>query len=513
MKKKMFSLPTKCQTLAGMMMTAILVCGLTVLTACSTTDDPATPQPTGVTGQWISYEEKSGEITDDELPYDCIARVLQFNADGTGFCELYYLMDETMVFGDANRYGDDAQLTYTIAGNRVDYTMSQQSELSGSLTLTGETLTDEATGRVYEQAGDDMTGVTEYWAAQIHGGADASDSAKRYLLKGTSGKADASGLYKVTDNPANLSYTGLMPRFYHRATFELAHGGTISLRAASIAEPGRSAKPSPIIRLDANEELTFILSGCNALKTDGIDIRIIDTKGSIKLKGHGFLYLMGAKDGLLGEGDDYDFSKLAADGYTVERTREDFGYMYTVYKKDIVDMKDVTPDHVGYVIASDGKVYPTHEIALRHKVTPLGMIAYVGKGKDYQHGLAVFTEQTVSTTLLQYAPQRVETFAKTKPAPAGCTWRLPTRDEVKLMFDACSCNPGETPDDRGRFAASGFIDMNRFVMHGGGTGYYFVTSDKSADGNSIWVYDFNQGTFLEKSNKSWSFRVLPCLAF
>lgn len=41
----MFSLPTKCQTLAGMMMTAILVCGLTVLTACSTTDDPATPQP------------------------------------------------------------------------------------------------------------------------------------------------------------------------------------------------------------------------------------------------------------------------------------------------------------------------------------------------------------------------------------------------------------------------------------------------------------------------------------
>lgn len=55
--------------------------------------------------------------------------------------------------------------------------------------------------------------------------------------------------------------------------------------------------------------------------------------------------------------------------------------------------------------------------------------------------------------------------------------------------------------------------MNRFVMHGGGTGYYFVTSDKSADGNSIWVYDFNQGTFLEKSNKSWSFRVLPCLAF
>ena len=28
----MFSLPTKCQTLAGMMMTAILVCGLTVLT-------------------------------------------------------------------------------------------------------------------------------------------------------------------------------------------------------------------------------------------------------------------------------------------------------------------------------------------------------------------------------------------------------------------------------------------------------------------------------------------------
>ena len=57
--------------------------------------------------------------TDDELPYDRIARVLQFNADGTGFCELYYLMDETMVFGDANRYGDDAQLTYTIGTSRT----------------------------------------------------------------------------------------------------------------------------------------------------------------------------------------------------------------------------------------------------------------------------------------------------------------------------------------------------------------------------------------------------------
>ena len=79
----MFSLPTKCQTLAGMMMTAILVCGLTVLTACSTTDDPATPQPTGVTGQWISYEEKSGEITDDELPYvtRCQARCDAFPTD------------------------------------------------------------------------------------------------------------------------------------------------------------------------------------------------------------------------------------------------------------------------------------------------------------------------------------------------------------------------------------------------------------------------------------------------
>ena len=56
-------------------------------------------------------------------------------------------------------------------------------------------------------------------------------------------------------------------------------------------------------------------------------------------------------------------------------------------------------------------------------------------------------------------------------------------------------------------------EESHLAVHGGGTGYYFVTSDKSADDNSIWVYDFNQGTFLENSNKSWSFRVLPCLAF
>ncbi len=78
-----------------------------------------------------------------------------------------------------------------------------------------------------------------------------------------------------------------------------------------------------------------------------------------------------------------------------------------------------------------------------------------------------------------------------------------------MSEDVCSCNPGETPVDRGPYADYGFIDMNTFVMGGRTTGYFFVTSDKSADGNNFWVWDFSRGAFLEKSSDSFNFRVLP----
>lgn len=491
------------------MLAAILCCGLTTgLTACSTNDDnPSGPTTETTEGLWISYEEKVGTVTDEKLEYDQIARLIQLNSDGTGFVERFYLMDGMFVWGDQERYGEEWTLTYMIAHGMVSYTT--KGGLTGTLLIEGDTMTDEE-GRTYEQA-DELTAlITEEWASDVHGGNDIQWSS--FLVRGNDVKENQDCEFIVEGNPSDVHVYSFCSRIRHYNSFRLRHGGNMELRYARITTEHDQLPPeAPAVIVEGDEPLTLTLTGSNMMMTKGE--HAIVAKGGVKLKGNGELQVQNNrkdKYGISTVKTDEDAGQLAAEGYEVsfKTVVDEFSNremaVYNVKPKETVALSEVKAEHVGYVIASDGRVYPTRKAAADKGVEPLAMIAYVNAGGG--HGMAV---------AIQTANIPIEDYAKAHPV-AGCTWLLPSRAEVLKMVDGCAgFNGDEKAVDRGKYQGVNMFDAQIYANDGddGKAPRNLMTSETGKQKGSRVFYHTAASRFLTLKNVSPSVSYPPCLTF
>jgi hypothetical protein len=135
------------------MMTAILICGASVFTACSSSSDDdnggKTPEPEKETltieklaGLWVTDYAQSG--TEGDKSWTRVVEDILFRANGTGYYECYRLDGEKLV--NATSVRDNGELHFTINDNTVTITGDENNMTQtlayadGKLTVQGKTL-------------------------------------------------------------------------------------------------------------------------------------------------------------------------------------------------------------------------------------------------------------------------------------------------------------------------------------------------------------------------------------
>ena len=108
-----------------------------------------------------------------------------------------------------------------------------------------------------------------------------------------------------------------------------------------------------------------------------------------------------------------------------------------------IPMAQAKSEHIGKVIATDGKIYESKASAAHAGATPVAMIAYLGNASDCTHGLAFALEDARWNRLQADAAGEVSTWPSYK-AVSGGTWRLPSIKDWQYLVIGCS---GESYDN------------------------------------------------------------------
>lgn len=131
----------------------ILVALLT-LTACSSDDNNEEKEnivgkltPELLAGLWVADYAQSA--TEDGKTWTRVVDAYQFNANGTGYNDLYLLDGDKLVSAESVR--DKDKTHYTISGNTVNVTLDN-SIMEWTLTYADGKLTDIEEGIVYQKA-------------------------------------------------------------------------------------------------------------------------------------------------------------------------------------------------------------------------------------------------------------------------------------------------------------------------------------------------------------------------
>lgn len=177
---------------------------------------------------------------------------------------------------------------------------------------------------------------------------------------------------------------------------------------------------------------------------------------------------------------------------------------------------------VGMVIGSDGKYYATAS-DVPTGVTAEAMIAYLGtEAEGATHGLAIALEDASSKVTWdnigsnnggKTAAELVADWATYNAVTDG-TWRLPSADDWKYMFQGCGGDTyKEDLTDRMEFSYGDF--RTKLIAAGGESAdvqsvYYWSATEFGS--GSAWSYYFNNGKF-ETASKSSHIYVRAVLAF
>ncbi|MBO4718309.1 MAG: DUF1566 domain-containing protein [Prevotella sp.] len=183
-------------------------------------------------------------------------------------------------------------------------------------------------------------------------------------------------------------------------------------------------------------------------------------------------------------------------------TETDLGKVKAIFLETVslwegmsIDLRDVSSNNMGWVIASNGRVYPHVKAAKAEKTVPVATIAFLGSEADCKHGLAIAVED-VSNSLFTWddAPKAVTRWASSHPVKEA-SWRLPTVNDLFFMnekpnraFDVIVSSGGER------------------VHHD-----YYWTSNEHEDATGIYFLFINN--LIHNGNKTHQFRVRAVLAF
>lgn len=186
---------------------------------------------------------------------------------------------------------------------------------------------------------------------------------------------------------------------------------------------------------------------------------------------------------------------------------------------NISDTYKPTEMAVGKVMGADGKFYNNVKAATNAGTTAVAMVVYVGEVDGVcENGLAISLENADENNPYTYswanAQTRLSEWSSSHPVESG-TWRIPTADDYKYMFEGCGgdkytsnltdkmkVNPGNL---RSLLKKAGADDMN--------SGDYWTSTP---DGNNRWVYTFANSYDYFYTSSTGAFTtnyVRPILAF
>lgn len=167
-----------------------------------------------------------------------------------------------------------------------------------------------------------------------------------------------------------------------------------------------------------------------------------------------------------------------------------------------VDLNNVTADNIGWVIATNGRVYPHVKAAKAENAVPVAAIAYLGSLADCKHGLAIAIEDVSNSRYTwKEAPAAVTQWAASHPVREAA-WRLPTvsdlnfiNDKPNRAFDVIASSGGERVKHDFYWTANEYLTKEQ--VNSKATGIYFLFVNNK----------------IENGNKTHRFGVRAILAF
>jgi len=258
-------------------MAATIVCGLSVLTACSVDDNPITSDTTKkeVLYQWIAdYAEQSTDTLTSDL-YDRVVKVYEFFDDGTGYYEHYLLKDDELVYA-CNLRGENGDFEYTVSNDKVTIKLADiygENDSTWTVRCASYALTDPE-GRVFRHSTENERDLVFAWYESWHGGA-------------AEGTIDLS---EVQDNVIVADGSTLTGTLTEAHKISIAPGATVTLHKVNINKEGKKYKQeySGITCLGS---ATIILSDTNyvcGLNPSYTSIEVPE-KRTLVIKGDGVL--------------------------------------------------------------------------------------------------------------------------------------------------------------------------------------------------------------------------------
>ena len=98
-----------------------------------------------------------------------------------------------------------------------------------------------------------------------------------------------------------------------------------------------------------------------------------------------------------------------------------------------LDLSKASVDHIGWVIARNGKIYPHVMAAKSDKTIPVAMIAYVGSEPNGRHGLAIALEDVGNGRFTWNEASVAVSQWSSSYSVSGATWRMPTVNDLMNM--------------------------------------------------------------------------------
>lgn len=152
-----------------------------------------------------------------------------------------------------------------------------------------------------------------------------------------------------------------------------------------------------------------------------------------------------------------------------------------------VDLSAIGSEQIGWIITTEGKVYPTEDDARTMNATPVAKIAYLGNESECTKGLAIALNEVSADGMTWKETTAAINDWNQSNAVRGASWRLPSMNDFNHMLGNGKSIP---------------INMKP---------YFYWTSQNSSD-NLAWYYNVNTNKF-NSGNMSYSFLARAVLVF
>ena len=145
------------------------------------------------------------------------------------------------------------------------------------------------------------------------------------------------------------------------------------------------------------------------------------------------------------------------------------------------ELSKASEEHIGWVIAINGKVYPHIKAAQSDKTTPVATLAYVGTGENSGHGLAIaFEDISRDRFSWKNAQDAIDQWSSSRSVSGG-KWRLPTVNDLNNMngkdnrlFSLINESGGQpvqhdfywSSDENEQSMGAFFLFVNNYIQYG-----------------------------------------------